>query len=103
MDREGHQTHVSLMIKALDGFHQTYVSLLNQVAQWKPITRKAPRNRHHIAKVRENQLTRRIEITFVVKPLRKRLFVLHREDGRAVYLAQVPRKALARAKICKHR
>ena len=72
MHRKRDQTHTDAGVKTFDRFHQADITLLNQVCLIKTVTRIALGDMHHKTQVRHNQLTRRLKIFLVEKPLRER-------------------------------
>jgi hypothetical protein len=81
VDSERYETDVVVGIEALDRLHEADVAFLDQVAERQAVTGIAFRNVYDKAQVRQDELTRRIEVVFLAEPDRQRLLVFLAEHG----------------------
>ena len=74
-----HESYAMAKIEFFDRFHQTNITLLNQVFQRQSIATVSPRNVCHIPQVRHDQFASSIKILVHLKALEEFSFFLCRQ------------------------
>jgi hypothetical protein len=83
------ESHVDVRIEALDGLHEAYVALLDQVSHRQPVPAVAAGDVHYESQMRKNELACGLEVVVAPEALGQLALFLAAENGNTADPVQI--------------